>query len=87
MTQPEPADQTEPITVARTALEELRRRHGRDCEKLDAGYRYHFGRRSDWCSCGADEHNAKLDRIIGGAPAPECLDTGKDLLLRTDPGR
>ncbi len=74
MTQPEPADQMEPITeeritVARTALEALRRRHGRDCEMLDANYRYHFGRRSKWCSCGADEHNAKLNSILGDAPS------------------
>ena len=58
---------TQIIMVASSELEVLRRRHGRDCEKLDGHFRYRHGYRSDWCSCGADDHNAKLDKILGGA--------------------
>jgi hypothetical protein len=55
------------LAVQRKDLEELRRKHGQDCEKLDAHVRYRLGHPSDWCSCGADNHNARLDRILGGA--------------------
>jgi hypothetical protein len=44
-------------------LESLRRRHGRDCQKLDAYARFHGDRDRDVCSCGADEHNAKIDNM------------------------
>jgi hypothetical protein len=74
---PDEPDTVQPVTeeasphvmlaVQRKDLEELRRKHGRDCEKLDAHVRYRLGHPSDWCSCGADNHNARLDRILGGA--------------------
>lgn len=60
---------TEPVTAPRAVLEALRRNHGRDCEILDANHRFHFGQ-SDRCSCGADEHNAKLDALLGAPPSP-----------------
>ncbi len=51
------------LMVTRTELESLRRDHGRDCETLDANHKSYFGP-SDHCSCGAREHNTKLDAIL-----------------------